>query len=522
MIITTLRDGLGNQLFQYAAGRYLARKHKTKLKLDLTQCNAATNSHHAFYRLNNFNIQEIVATEAEIQSLPTVKNANPWIFEPNILNSPDNIRLDGFWQSEKYFSEIADILRKEFTLKNPLGKNSSAWKKEILSSKCAVSVHIRHGDFITYYARNTIGLLPLHHYAACVEELKKTFSDITLFVFSDDLQWCKENFKVNAPTKFVEGCENDFEEMYLMSLCKHNILSRGTFSWWGAWLNSNPDKKVFAPYPWQRCINYNSDIVPESWIKVPSNYPLWTPPMLSIIIYVENNFQTVGITLQTVIAQVFPDYEIILVDSSTDDSGKVCRQFAMNDKVTILKANSSTGKFSAWNKALEVARGDYVWFLTAKDFIFTHGTLTFSRVCETVIKLQYNSRENYVTYENYTECMPNLICAIQILTEDESGNVNINGIPNKKFLAQVDASFQGLQGLANLAIPTGQKLTSLAAQTINPLVSTKFFKREYLNSNRIRFNENEDVDSELTFVVETFLKTKNITFIPAVFYGRFK
>ncbi|MBR5914038.1 MAG: alpha-1,2-fucosyltransferase [Selenomonadaceae bacterium] len=522
MIITTLYGGLGNQLFQYAAGRYLAWKHKTKLKLDLTQCNLNTNSHHAFYNLGAFNIQENFATESEIGNLPVVNNKNPWIFEPHILNLSNNICLKGFWQSEKYFVGIEDILRKEFTLKNPLGKNSAAWKEEILASKCSVSVHIRHGDFITYYARNTIGLLPLHHYDVCIKQLQEKYSDLTVYVFSDDLQWCKENFKVDAPTKFVEGCEHDFEELYLMSLCHHNILSRGTFSWWSAWLNKNPDKKIFAPYPWQLCINYESDIIPDSWIKIPADYSSWMPPMLSIIVYIENDLPTINLLLQSVLMQNFRDYEIILVDASVDYSRKFCHQAALDERVTTLKVDSSTNKFTAWNKGLDVARGDYVTFMTAKNFLFPYSVAIFSGICEQIFKQYSNTRENYITYKNYDYYLPNIVCATQMIEEDERGEINVNGIPNKKFSPKIDPAFQNLNGITEVEIPNQQKLLAIGSNGINGLVGTKFFKHKFLNENKIRFNENEGVDAELKFIVDAFMSTEKITFASALFYGRLK
>lgn len=522
MIITKLSGGLGNQLFQYAIGRCLAYKHKTELKLDISSSNKT--SHHAFYKLDNFNIQENFANDFECKMFPLVKQKweDAWVFNPEIFNVSDNISLEGWWQSEKYFLDIEDILRKEFTLKNPLGKNSAAWKEKILSSNCAVSLHVRHGDYLKYGVRYNHRLLSSEHYTKCVNKLEENVSDITIFVFSDDIKWCREHLKLCAHMEFVENCEHSFEEMYLMSLCKHNIISQSTFAWWGAWLNQNPEKKVFAPYPWHMIKPYGKDIISEKWTVIPIENPLWMPPMTSFLIYVENNLSTINFSLSSMLSQNFTDYEIILVDTSTDGSGKILRQVATDEKVTILKVDESTNKFTAWNKALEIACGDYVVFLTVKDIIFPHTTSIISSICNDSFDKKASGRETYLTYDTYVNYIPNIISSTQILEENESGEINIGGIPDRKFSLKADATFQNLNGIAEIEIPHHQKLLALGSQGINGLVGTKFFKRKFLNENKIRFNESEGVDAELKFIVDAFMSTEKITFVPALFYGRLK
>lgn len=167
MIITQLSGGLGNQLFQYAAGRCLAHRLNTEFKVDANYYENSSGSYHESYKLKNFNVQENFATKEEIESLPHVfersVNGVPGVFNPAIFNIPDNIYLSGCFQSEKYFADIADIIRREFTLKNPLGKNSAAWRDKILAAKCAVSLHVRHGDYLTYESRIVRGLLPVSY-----------------------------------------------------------------------------------------------------------------------------------------------------------------------------------------------------------------------------------------------------------------------------------------------------------------------------------------------------------------------
>lgn len=147
MIITHIMGGIGNQLFQYALGRCLAYKNNTELKLEIFQCEAEKHSHHNYYRLAEFNIQENFATQDEVQSLKAVSEKNASFFEPEVLNLKDNVFLHGYWGNEKYFEDAEEILRQELTPKNPLGKTSNFWKEKILSAECAVSLHIRHGDY---------------------------------------------------------------------------------------------------------------------------------------------------------------------------------------------------------------------------------------------------------------------------------------------------------------------------------------------------------------------------------------
>ncbi len=430
MIITHIMGGIGNQLFQYAFGRFLAHKHGTEFKLDITECIASRFSHHNYYRLGEFNIRENFATAEEIQSLPQVIEHNSYHprFQPEVLDSPDNVLLYGYWQSEKYFSEVAEIIRSELTLKNPLGEVSNSWLKKILATECAVSLHVRHGDYFTPLLRNDFGVLPTEYYRICVDELKKTFPNLKLFVFSDDLAWAKENLNFGVPIEFVEGCERDAEELYLMSRCKHNIISHSTFSWWGAWLNQNPDKKVFAPYPWMRNPDGFYDIIPDSWTKIPVDYEKHAydefPPFLSIILYVENNLDTIGISTSSILSQDFKDYEVIIVDASNDGSGEFCRRFAGNLNVNFVRTSRYIGNFAAWNLGAECARGEYVLFLTAKDFLI-------SNAAEMLAQFMYNylkgivevKNEMYVDSKSYGEVFPNIVCATQRIAEDAAGTL---------------------------------------------------------------------------------------------------
>ena len=528
MIITHIMGGIGNQLFQYALGRCLAYKNKADFKLEIFDCEAGKNSHHNYYRLAELNVLEKFATLNEAKSLTTVQEKDATIFEPEVLNLSDNVFLYGYWQNEKYFEDVEEILRKELTPKNPFGKISSIWKEKILSAECAVSLHIRHGDFLTPLIRGgEYGkILPEDYYLTCIAEIKKNFPNLTVFVFSDDLEWAQNNFKPDVPTEFVQDCESDIEELFLMSYCKHNICANSTFSWWGAWLNQNPDKKVFYPQDISMLQTplRNSFYVPKKFTFVPVDYTknphIEFPPMLSIILYVENNLDTVNISLNSILSQNFKDYELIIIDSSTDNSGKFCRRFAENENVTVLKEKSSCTKFAAWNKGLKCARGYYVLFLTAKDFIFPESIRMLAQFSYNFIKYYTEMQKNrYLSFQNYNEVYPNILCSIQNLAQDADGDIVINTIQGKSFSRRVDPAFRELRTAYELKIDDRNKISLLALQKISNLIGNKFFKLKFLNDNNIHFEEKLAASAELKFLTDAFLYSENITFIAPLFYG---
>ena len=525
MIIVELSDGLGNQLFQYALGRCLSHKLKTDLKLDLTKYKQINNDFavHTKYKLGAFKIKENFAKEKDVEKANRVIETNFGIehkgFASEVLNCGDNTLLEGLWQSESYFAEITDILKSEFSLRRPVGKNSLNWKKKILSTECAVAVHVRHGDYLRPYWRCQ-GILPLKYYATAINLLKEEFHNITLFIFSDDMEWCKSNFDFGVPTEFVEGCEHDFEEIHLMSCCRHNVVANSTFSWWGAWLNQNPDKKVFAPNPWLLSLAWK-DIIPDRWIKIPVDYSTGIPPLLSIIMYIEDNLSTINSALQGVLNPIPINYEVILIDASTDGSSKICRQVAQDSRVNYVRAKFPTNKFMAWNRGLDIACGHQVLFTTAEDLILPQFGI-LADICDNAVRTDIMNKNKALNYKNYWHKYPNVVSTTQRLKPDANGAIKLNGIPDKNFSVKVDSAFQGLNTISEIKLTVQQKLTALGSNGINDLVGTKFFKRQFLNENKIRFNENEAVDAELKFIVDAFLSTEKITFVPAVFYGRFK
>lgn len=286
MIITRLLGGLGNQMFQYAAGRRLAHVLEVELKLDVTWMDKFTSRPYA---LGKFNIQENFATAAEIAAMapkgriehalakiwpkkwPKYVQEKHFHVDPEILNLHDGVYLKGYWQSEKYFLDIAETIRREFTIKTPLSEKNNEMS-ELIASKQSVSIHIRRGDYVAARKTNQVhGACGIDYYFRCVDYMKQSVKNPYFFIFSDDPQWAGDNLKQFCPAMFVD-CNlagKDYEDLRLMSRCNHHIIANSTFSWWGAWLNPREDKIVLAPRQWFdkkiQASMKTDDLFPSGW-----------------------------------------------------------------------------------------------------------------------------------------------------------------------------------------------------------------------------------------------------------------
>ena len=284
-IIVKLTGGLGNQMFQYAAGRRLAYQHKTDLLLDIS---GFASYPLRKYELDIFNIHATIASLDLLNSIeflkdkPFQKKIKKFFrkniirlvkeqtidFDDNILTLPNDVYLDGYWQSEKYFQDIKNIIKNDFLfVTKPSEKNQVITKK--IAACNSVSIHVRRGDYILNPETKQI-----HH--VCDEKYYKTaismifdiINEPEFFLFSDDLEWAKKNIQVDAPIMFISHNlgKQSFEDMRLMSYCKNHIIANSSFSWWGAWLAENDEQCVIAPDRWfnTRICNY-CDRIPKHW-----------------------------------------------------------------------------------------------------------------------------------------------------------------------------------------------------------------------------------------------------------------
>jgi hypothetical protein len=290
MIISKINGGLGNQLFQYAFGRRLAEHFKMPLKLDVSLFQVHK---QRAYNLSPYPLQASIATKYEIKYIEKIRR-HEWMnniskvikpgrwefvyepalspYRPEILDSTaPNIYLDGYWQSEKYFVEISQLIRNEFSLQTPLGSYAQGFEEKI--QKCnAVSLHVRRGDYSTDPLINRVhGLCSMDYYTRAIHYIREREPDIRIFVFSDDIEWARGNLPIERPVEFVSNSQKitEHEELYLISLCRRHIIANSSFSWWGAWLGKNIDKIVIAPEPWFEDKQIDDrDLIPENWVKL--------------------------------------------------------------------------------------------------------------------------------------------------------------------------------------------------------------------------------------------------------------
>jgi hypothetical protein len=290
MIIVKISDGLGNQLFQYAFGRNLAIIKNVPLKLDLSWFK----EHNARkYELHHFNIVENFANDKEIKKIKKYEKMNSrryflhnyfianeyiyikakqFLFDKDVFKAKKYAYLAGYWQTPKYFEGIEGILRKEFSLKNQTNTLYKKMEKKIKENN-SISLHVRRTDYLTLRKINKIfGVCSQKYYKKAIQKISIEIKNPIFFIFSDDIKWAKENLKIKHPTVFVsDNCPplKNYEELMLMSKCKHNIIANSTFSWWGAWLNKNLNKMVIAPQNWFKDPSKSAkDLIPESWTKL--------------------------------------------------------------------------------------------------------------------------------------------------------------------------------------------------------------------------------------------------------------
>lgn len=286
MIIIKIMGGLGNQMFQYALYRKLLYLDKNP-KMDANFF-SRFEVHNGLELENVFNIKIQHAQNEDITKLGDVqfnliaraRRKAGIIKKTHIMPSRydtarympaifeyDNVYLDGYWQSEKYFADIKDIIKGEFKFGGQLlGRNGEIAQK--IEEENSISIHIRRGDYLSIPLYQNI--CTKEYYKAAIDFINKRIKSPQYYVFSDDINWCRTNLQLHDAI-YVDWNrnENSHYDMQLMSKCKHNIIANSSFSWWGAWLNDNPDKIVVAPNKWFNDHKiYQQDIVPDSWIKL--------------------------------------------------------------------------------------------------------------------------------------------------------------------------------------------------------------------------------------------------------------
>jgi len=267
MIIVRIVGGLGNQMFLYAYAKAL-QERGLDVKIDISKFKKY--KLHGGYQLDKYNIDLKVSSSlsnllAKLGFLKSIKETS-LLFDPNLKSLGGNKYIKGYFQTEKYFSEIRTVLLEQFNIKQETSSTTSSIAKDIVSHKNSCSLHIRRGDYISNDKTNSIhGICSLDYYQNAMNLINTKYEDVRYFIFSDDISWVKENLKIKNAF-YIDHKTIPHEDIYLMSLCQHNITANSSFSWWGAWLNKNSNKTVIAPKLW--FVDKKNEIASENWIKI--------------------------------------------------------------------------------------------------------------------------------------------------------------------------------------------------------------------------------------------------------------
>jgi hypothetical protein len=292
MIVVKLKGGIGNQMFQYAIGKSLACRNDSNIILDMTHFSRSINREFSLYAFSLSPVTTKISKLAycfpflpckrlsrtinkmgQMAGLLKIVNESEnmkFNFQKEVLNLKGNIYLDGYWQNEKYFKGIEDVIRRDFIFKKGVEKKNIKLLNLIKETN-SVSVHVRRGDYINHPRFEN---LSIDYYKKSIETISKKIQNAKFFFFSDDISWIKRNIEFSNDFYFIDCNNKDYEDLCLMTKCKHHIIANSSFSWWGAWLGENKKKIIIAPQKWLTDFGKKKnkikkiEIVPEKWICI--------------------------------------------------------------------------------------------------------------------------------------------------------------------------------------------------------------------------------------------------------------
>lgn len=301
MITVKLMGGLGNQLFQYAFGTSLAQKlnHETvydiswfihdrtrSLKLNSLGLSLKYKTAGSIYAIlkksaiycsarskliRSFNPLQKLETLYEFKTSFSNKIIKEKYFNIEKLNYNKNYYFDGYWQNPEYFEDIRNLILSSIHFPEFQNAQDLNLQKQICNAE-SVAIHIRRGDYVSDpWANQNLGTCSIEYYQKAVEHILSKHTNAKFFLFSDDPDFVKTNFRflLNA-TLVSNNRRSEIDELNLMHLCKHFIIANSSFSWWGAWLSQNTEKTVITPQKWYKNIeaDKNCKIVPANWVRL--------------------------------------------------------------------------------------------------------------------------------------------------------------------------------------------------------------------------------------------------------------
>lgn len=264
-MIVRLSGGLGNQFFQYAFGRAYEEKTGEEVSFDTW----------SFYRdklrnyeLDNYNIKKCKKRFLKrffcniVWELKTHIGHTEWLekfvkmeceaelFMTQIISTEDAYVV-GFWQNEDYFSDYLKMIKSELIYNGPIsGKQSEIIEK--MRSEQSVAMHIRRTDYLSDVGKTIYEKIDKAYYLSALEYLRNRVGDIQVYIFSDDIAWCKNEYSDIENLIFIDDSisTSQHTDMEMMRNCKHFVIANSTFSWWGAWLADYANKIVISPKKW--------------------------------------------------------------------------------------------------------------------------------------------------------------------------------------------------------------------------------------------------------------------------------
>jgi len=276
MIVAKLYGGMGNQMFQYAFARALSLKNNIPFTIDksfLSRRDMYEGFVYRDYDLDLFNIEEnfIDNTEQIVHINESIFNFSEFLVEYIGRYNTRDVLLDGYWQSPKYFLGFDEQIKSDFQLRDGIETSDDENIINMISlikNSNSVLINIRRADFLN---NNFHGVMGADYINKAVDIIKTKVQNPHYFIFSDDIEWCKDNIKLDNMTIVDHYYKGDRFGYYLqlMKMCKHFIIPNSSFAWWAAWLSESHDKTVIAPKLWIADTTIDtSDLIPDNWIRI--------------------------------------------------------------------------------------------------------------------------------------------------------------------------------------------------------------------------------------------------------------
>ncbi|MBK9039659.1 MAG: alpha-1,2-fucosyltransferase [Bdellovibrionales bacterium] len=280
MVVTRLLGGFGNQLFQFATGYALAKQINENLVIDAS----AFSDYKTWpFALDNFNLR-VKVLRKRLLTLPKLEmslfsdppfliRGTPFVerslrFDKTLTTLKSGVILEGYWQSENYFSAYKAELSNIF-IDPKVASRGAVDFAEKCQGRNSCSVHVRRGDFVSKGDAISIhDVCGATYFDNAMQQIRELTPDIVFYIFSDDQEWAKESFAKFKDARVVDISEGFYDDFYMMNFCEHSIIANSTYSWWAAWLKTE-EGIIVAPSRWLNDPELNKiEIVPDRWLKI--------------------------------------------------------------------------------------------------------------------------------------------------------------------------------------------------------------------------------------------------------------